>query len=343
MSHSIRSGICVADFSGNKVAYVPLTAQKAAEEKRTKGRLSRIEARSQAATMQTEIEIRSRLAAQVASGSITSEDASRLLQQEVALRPLVVAAASAEGQERADLTAAVADLTEAYEGLADAQKQADSAAFVKGRTDRIADLQLEQRLLGETTADQLRARAVAEANRLIADRGLSGPDADAARYAAADAAEAQVRINRERAARDLANRAVTDGLSAAASAANNPITRANLEAQREYADLIAQSADADHAAAVAAQARTRAVLDLQTSTQAQVTQTGEELALRPLIAAAAALEGDEKRRLLGVIGALRTASAAMADIERQASGRAARGGWTNTFRFAEREIFFSRR
>ena len=35
--------ICVATYSGNKVAYVPVTAQRAAEEKRAKGRLRRIQ------------------------------------------------------------------------------------------------------------------------------------------------------------------------------------------------------------------------------------------------------------------------------------------------------------
>ncbi len=311
-------------------------------------------AQVQAAMMQTEAEIRGVLAVKVSTGAMSAERAAQQLQEEIVLRPLMLAAAAAEGDERDALTQTVEELRDAYASLADAQKEADAQAFVRGRQDRIADLQLELRLLGQTTEEQIRARSEAEANRLIEEQGLTGADAARVRAAAAFTSGAEINLNRGQFNRNQTVQGSADRMDVAITNAPDAISRADLEAQREYANLVWQGATADQAAAGAARVRTRAVMELQaaTRTQARDAQTEvdirqrleaqvasgaitaadanrllrEELTLRPLIAAAAELEGDEKRRLLGTIDALRAASAAMAELDRQATGRDALRG-----------------
>lgn len=217
--------------------------------------------------------------------------------------------------------------------------------WLRSKDDQIAALRLEQSLLGATTAEQARANALAEAELEIRDRKLGLLDATLARVKAVARAEAEAELDRQRILRDLQVSATMDQYDLAIGAARDPLTRADLEGQREYERLVLDGMTADLAAAHAAQVRAKSIadaiaaaqgqavgmvdeLDIRQRIAAQVTAglvpaaeanrlIQNELQLRPLVAAAARAEGEEKRRLLEVITSLRIAQEAIAAEERR--------------------------
>lgn len=76
-------------------------------------------ARAQSADMRADLDARRNLNTLLAAGTITSADANRLLQEEAALRPLVVAAAAAEGAEKTRLNEVITELRSGYAALAE--------------------------------------------------------------------------------------------------------------------------------------------------------------------------------------------------------------------------------
>lgn len=129
----------------------------------------------------------------------------------------------------------------------------------------------------------------------------------------------------------------------------NPLLRAELEARRTRLQMADQEVDADKIATEAARARNRVIEETIASASASAAEMSEEIAvrrqinaqvaagtltageaqrameqelrLRPLIAAAAGLEGEKKKELLAVIEQLRTGYAAMAEAEKEAQVR----------------------
>lgn len=254
------------------------------------------------------------------------------------LDELKVARDSAEAQK---VLGALSDLQAARETSArDAR-----AGWLREQDDRIAGLRLEVSLIGASAAEQGRAKALAEAELEIRDKKLGILEATLARVKAIAAAEAEHQLERARSLEQLRVDTVTDGYDARIGLARDPVSKADLEFLRDYARAVGNNEDADFAWADANRVRTRSINEaigaaaVQAASIAEEVQIRqriaeqvaagtvqaseanrlirEELELRPLVAAAARAEGDEKARLLEVIDALRQSQEAMAAEERR--------------------------
>lgn len=227
------------------------------------------------------------------------------------------------------LLAAVSAEFALREALAAKARQDAQDTYLLRQSDQIAAIQLETRLLGATTAERQRAKTLAEAEIEIRERELGLLEAAAVRRSAIARADADAALARQRSIRDLQVRSSTDILDLQIGAARDPLSRANLQGQQEYARQIAAGAEADLAAANAAQVRAKSLAEALQASQGQAAAMTEEvsirqrvslqvaqglvpaaeanrlireeLELRPLVAAAAKAEGDEKRALTEVI------------------------------------------
>jgi hypothetical protein len=219
----------------------------------------------QAASMAEEASVRSELNAMVAAGTIASADAGQWMERELALRPLIAAATKAEGKEKADLWKVIEELERAYDRLEDARRGEALAADSRASADRLADLRLEAELIGASADEAIRRKAAAEAERRIRDLGGAAVDPDAAnrrRAEAAAEAEAEIALNRSRAARDRVTARELAGFDARARLAANPVERAGIEAQKEYVRVLRETRDETAAVAAAEQVRARAMGEL---------------------------------------------------------------------------------
>jgi len=134
---------------------------------------------TQAADMKVEAETRARLNSLVASGAITSADANRMLQEEATLRPLIAAAAAAEGAEKERLNKTIADLKSGYAALAEQEKRAAVMDYMRGQNDRLAQLRLETSLIGQSETVRSRALALLDAEQKIRSLGISATSREA--------------------------------------------------------------------------------------------------------------------------------------------------------------------
>lgn len=228
-----------------------------------------------------------------------------------------------------------------------ARAQIERTARQRDHDDQLAQIARERQLLGATTAERLRAKAIAEAEIEIRDRSLTGLDAMLERWRAIARASAEAGVEQARAARELQIGLVTDAYDARIGLARDPLTKADLEGQREYTRVLHETNDAERAAAEGARVRTRSMTEALTATrnsmadmldEVQIRQQvsaqvaagtlaasdanrviQQELQLRPLIAAAARAEGAEKQRLTEIITGLRIAHEAQAAEERRQS------------------------
>lgn len=129
-------------------------------------------AQTQARDMRAEIEIRGRLSALVASGALTSEQANRQLQEELQLRPLITAAAMAEGAEKAELQKVIEGLRDAFADLEKQRSQASGAEFLRGQQETLEKLRVEASLLGVNAEMRAKILGLLEAEREIRARGI---------------------------------------------------------------------------------------------------------------------------------------------------------------------------
>lgn len=139
--------------------------------------------REQAADMQAEMEIRQRLTGLVSAGLISSAEANRLLEEELALRPLVAAAAAAEGEEKTRLLEVLDQLRGAYAATAEADRTARAAEagqeHLRSQRERLAMLRVEIGLIGQSAAVQARTLALARAEQNIRSMKLDPQSAQA--------------------------------------------------------------------------------------------------------------------------------------------------------------------
>ncbi|HBS99196.1 MAG TPA: hypothetical protein DEB47_04880 [Citreicella sp.] len=139
--------------------------------------------RQQAADMQAEMEIRQRLTGLVSAGLISSAEANRLLEEELALRPLVAAAAAAEGEEKARLLEVLDQLRGAYAATAEADRAARATEagqeHLRSQRERLAMLRVEIGLIGQSAAVQARTLALARAEQNIRSMKLDPQSAQA--------------------------------------------------------------------------------------------------------------------------------------------------------------------
>lgn len=128
--------------------------------------------RNQAQDMQAEFDVRSRLNGLVAAGSISTADANRMLQEELTLRPLIAAAATAEGDTKERLNQVIADLRAGYAGLASQEKEASGRDYLRSQNERIEQLRVEQALIGASSETRERSMALLQAEQKIRSMGI---------------------------------------------------------------------------------------------------------------------------------------------------------------------------
>lgn len=232
---------------------------------------------------------------------------------------------------------------------ADKARQDAFDQYIRSQDDQIAGLEREGQLLGASTAERIRANALAEAEIEIRDRGrekaLSAEDQALIRARARARAEAEIANERERALRAIRQEALADQFDTRIALTRDPVSQAQIEFQREYQARMAQGADMAVAYASAMRAYNGTVADAVTGGRVQIATIMDEMAareavsrqvaaglipageadalmrqeleLRPLIAAAARAEGEEKRQLTEVVQGLRLAYALQAEARRQ--------------------------
>ncbi|MEH7903996.1 phage tail length tape measure family protein [Rhizobium laguerreae] len=170
--------------------------------------------RSQIADMQSELAIRLRLDQQVATGTITRGEAQSKLQEELALRPLVLAYDTAEGERKAELKEILDDLRRSYAGLAEEQRQASATDYIKSQTDALERLRAQQAVVGETPAVQAQSLARFDAERKIRDLGIdaAGKQAAAIREVASAIVDQNLALDRSKDAWDTYRNAGTSAI-----------------------------------------------------------------------------------------------------------------------------------
>ena len=250
-------------------------------------------------------------------------------------------------QKAKEVLAALAGAYFAQENAAAQARRDAQREYLQGQTDEIAGLQRELALIGASNADRARANALAEADIEIRNRSLSIDEAREVKAKAIAKAEAEITLERQKALRAVQVQTQADAFDGQIALARDPVSKANIEFEKEFSAQIADGVGPVVAYAEALRARNRAMQDTTTSSQTQIADmmtevairrdlagqvaTGmitsedanrmlrEELELRPLIAAAARAEGAEKRRLLDLVEGMRVAYAAMAAEERRQS------------------------
>jgi len=152
-------------------------------------------AATQASDMKFEAETRARLNSLVASGAITSGDANRMLQEEVALRPMIAAAAKAEGSDKAMLLKQIEDLRGGYAALAAEEKRASVMEYMRSQNDKLEQLRLEKDLVGANATARGEALALLEAEQRIRSLGISVSSREAGQIR--ELAQEQAKLTRE--------------------------------------------------------------------------------------------------------------------------------------------------
>lgn len=187
-----------------QMAEQEVSADKVAEEaQRARNRViaeTVAAAGSQLSDMRDELEVRQRLAAQVAAGTITQADANRMLSEELTLRPLVAAAASAEAGDKEKLQVAISGLREAYAGLAAIQREEAAQSIIKSQSEKLEQLRVELALVGQSDEVRRRSLALLQAEQQIRSEGIASDSqrAEQIRSAATAIADQTAEVERLR-------------------------------------------------------------------------------------------------------------------------------------------------
>ncbi|MGE6741716.1 phage tail length tape measure family protein [Allorhizobium pseudoryzae] len=155
--------------------------------------------RLQAQDLTTEVGIRTNLNAEVAAGNITSSEAQILLEQELQLRPLLAAAAVAEGDAKQQLLSIISQLRDGYAGMTAAQKEASAAAIIRDQQTELETLRAEISLVGQSEAVRRRSLALLQAEQTIRSEGIAADGARAQTIRANAAAIADMNTALDRA------------------------------------------------------------------------------------------------------------------------------------------------
>ena len=161
-----------------------------------------VDAAKAIADLRVSTEARERMNAAVASGLMTADQANEQLQLEAELRPIIAAAAVAEGQDKRDLEADIRALTDARRADNAAAREAQIIEANRKDRNQLGELGAELGLVGASDME----RAVAMA-RLQRSQELGGDAGSAAGKAAIQLAEemaaAQVRLEQKQRAYNL--------------------------------------------------------------------------------------------------------------------------------------------
>ncbi|EXL08575.1 hypothetical protein BG46_01470 [Brucella anthropi] len=154
---------------------------------------------AQVSDMRADVEARRNVNDAIAAGTINAADAQTYLQAETQLRPLITAAAKAEGAEKQKLTEQINAQTAAYQALAEEQRRASALSYLQSQKDNIASLQVQLAVVGETETVQKRVIAQLEAEQKIRQLGLqtSSEMADKIREQAGREAELTAQLEKQ--------------------------------------------------------------------------------------------------------------------------------------------------
>lgn len=129
--------------------------------------------------LKADLDARRKVNEAVAAGNINAAQAAEYLQLEARLRPLIVAAAKAEGEEKQKLLEIIREQTAASQALFEENKRAQALDYIKSQNDRIAGLKVELALVGETETTRSRVMAQFEAEQKVRELGLSANSTEA--------------------------------------------------------------------------------------------------------------------------------------------------------------------
>ncbi|MUZ66327.1 hypothetical protein GOZ98_26790 [Agrobacterium vitis] len=147
---------------------------------------------TQAADMASEVAVRARLAAQVAAGTLTASQAQTQMESEIQLRPLIAAAAKAEGKEKEQLLAVIEQLRSGYSGLAAAQREANVASYMRDQKLGNDRLGFQIGIAGKSQTEQTGLLAQYDAELKIRELGLEASSAQANQIRRGASAQAQM-------------------------------------------------------------------------------------------------------------------------------------------------------
>ncbi|MEN5276978.1 phage tail length tape measure family protein [Brucella sp. TWI432] len=123
--------------------------------------------------MRAEVDARKSVTDAIIAGTISSADAQTYLQAESALRPLIAAAARAEGEEKQKLLSIIGQMTAGYKELAEEQRRANAVEMIDGQKDTAKQLQLELSLVSSGELVRRRALSVLQAEQDLKRAGIA--------------------------------------------------------------------------------------------------------------------------------------------------------------------------
>ncbi|MBN9471664.1 MAG: phage tail length tape measure family protein [Bosea sp.] len=175
-------------------------AEAAAEQARTRALQEAIgAARTRAADLGDQAKAQRNATAAVAGGA-SQADAERQMRLELELRPLLAAAAKAEGEEKRVLLERIEALKRGYADLAVAEKEAAGQRLVSDQEQQLERLRAEIAVVGESAETQRKVIALVAAEQKIREQGLTGDLAARYRTNEATKAEATASLERQKAA-----------------------------------------------------------------------------------------------------------------------------------------------
>ena len=185
--------------AGQEIGTAEANAAANAAYARSIGEVS-AQARGSIADTLADAAARERVNALVTAGVLPIVDMNRELQIEAATRQLVMMAAKAEGAEKERLLGLIAQTRAAITAQTEAQKAANAAQEVRSGDDRLQTLRTQIALVGQSEASQARVLALLEAEQKIRSQGYAGTAADQIRARAVAEAELNTTLERQKAA-----------------------------------------------------------------------------------------------------------------------------------------------
>lgn len=136
----------------------------------------------------------------LAAGTIEAADAEQYLRIESELRPLITAAARAEGDEKQRLLSIIAQMITGYQSLADEEKRSSALEYIQSQKDRIELMRAELQMVSASETERERMLSQLETEQDIRRRGLdiSGAEANAMRLNTQLASDLRTELERQK-------------------------------------------------------------------------------------------------------------------------------------------------
>ncbi|PRD45336.1 hypothetical protein C5748_03835 [Phyllobacterium phragmitis] len=129
--------------------------------------------------MRAEAAARAKVNDAIAAGTVSAADAEQYLRAESELRPLITAAARAEGDEKQRLLSIISQTVEGYQALAKEERRASAEEYIRSQRDRIELMRAELSVVSAGEAERERMLDQLETEQEIRRRGLDVGSAEA--------------------------------------------------------------------------------------------------------------------------------------------------------------------